>query len=138
MTRLARPLLVVLVSLIPLAAAWAEPEVAQGIDFKAEVERLRGYQAGQKIGSQLLNAISRSLTELLWLDRLTVSGGRIGIDGRALNTNAIANFIENLDKLPELTQPVLQSVSQQPNRTYKFTIQLGALPARNKASKAEL
>jgi type IV pilus assembly PilN-like protein/type II secretion system (T2SS) protein M len=139
MERLARPLLVALGALIPLAVAWAVPATAQRSALQAEVERLRSYQARQKLGVQLLHGISKSLPELLWLDRLSVSNGQIVVDGRAFNTNAIANFIETLDKLPELNEPLLRATSQEPDTTFKFTLLLrpGRLPAGNTSLKAE-
>src|SRR5258708_40196387 len=98
MERLARPLLVVLGALIPLTGAWAQPGTAKGESLSVEVERLRDYRARQGMGVRLLDGISKSLPDLLWLDRLNVSRDQITIDGRAFTTNAIANFIENRDK----------------------------------------
>lgn len=123
MARLARPLLVVLGALIPLSSAWpASTPAPKSASLQTEVARLRGYQARQKLGVQLLDGISRSLPELLWLDRLNVAGDQIVIDGHAFNTNAIANFIENLDKLPELAEPLLRSTSQGTDSTFKFSL----------------
>jgi Fimbrial assembly protein (PilN)/Type II secretion system (T2SS), protein M subtype b len=140
MKRLAIPLLVVLGTLIPLAGAWAQPGMAKGESLPAEVERLRGYQARQRVGVRLLDGISRSLPELLWLDRLNVSRDQITIDGRAFNTNVIAKFIENLDKLPDFEEPMLRSADLEPNQTYKFTLSLraGRSPAmKNPSLEAE-
>jgi hypothetical protein len=141
MARLARPLLVVLGALIPLASAWAGPAAApKSATLETEVARLRFYQARQKFGLQLLDGISRSLAELLWLDRLSLSNERIVIDGHAFNTNAIANFIETLDKLPELDEPMLNSTSQEPDTTYKFTLSLKpsqGLPAGDTSLETE-
>lgn len=133
MKRLAIPLLVVLSALIPLAGAWAQPGMAQGDSLSAEVERLRDYQARQGVGVRLLDGISQSLPELVWLDRLSISRDQIGIDGRAFNTNAIANFVENLDKLPDFAEPTLRSADLEPDQTYKFTLSLKA--SRSPATK---
>jgi Tfp pilus assembly protein PilO len=126
MKRLTRPLLVALGALLPLTGAWAQPGTAKGESLSAEVERLRDYLAKQRIGVRLLDGISKSLPELLWLDRLNVSRDQITIDGRAFNTNAIANFVENLDKLPDFAEPTLRSATREPDETYKFTISLKA------------
>jgi hypothetical protein len=128
MKRLAIPLLVVLGALIPLAGAWTQPGTTKGGTLSAEVEHLRGYRAQQRLGVVLLDGISKSLPELLWLDRLNVSRDQITIEGRAYNTNtnAIANFIENLDKLPDFAEPKLRSATQEPDETYKFTLSLKA------------
>lgn len=124
MERLARPLLVFLGALIPLAGAWAQP--GRGDDaLKAEVARLRGYQEGQKMGVRLLDGISRSLPEPLWLDRLGVSGEHIIIEGHAANTNAVANFIDNLNKLPDFDEPSLRFVNLEPDKSYKFSTSFG-------------
>ncbi len=88
------------------------------------MERLRGYQARQRLGVRLLDGISKSLPEPLWLDRLSVSRDQITIEGRAYNTNAIANFIEALDKLPDFAEPTLRSATQEPDETYKFILSL--------------
>jgi hypothetical protein len=126
MKRPARPLIIVLGALLPLAGAWAQPGTAQGGSLRAEVERLRDYQARQRMGVRLLDGISKSLPELLWLDRLNVSRDQITIDGRAFNTNAIANFVEALDKLPDFAEPTLRSATREPDETYKFTLSLKA------------
>ena len=46
----------------------------------------------------------------------------IEIEGRAFNTNAVANFIENLDKVPEFEEPTLRTTDQQAGGVYKFVI----------------
>lgn|GEM_PF-2729841 len=141
MARLARPFLVVLGALIPLSSAWAGPATApKSATLETEVTRLRFYQARQKFGLRLLDGVSRSLPELLWLDRLIFANERIVIDGHAFNTNAIANFIEKLDKLPELDEPILHSTDQEPDTTYKFSLSLRpgrGLPAGDTSLEAE-
>lgn len=104
------------------------------------MERLRDYQARQGIGVRLLDGISKSLPELLWLDRLSISRDQIGIDGHAFNTKAIANFIEHLDKLPDFAEPTLRSADLEPDQTYRFTLSLkagGSPAAENPSLEAE-
>jgi Tfp pilus assembly protein PilO len=126
MKRLTRPLLVVLGTLLPLAGAWTQSGTAQQGALRAEVERLQEYQARQRLGIRLLDGISKALPELLWFDRLNVSRDQITIDGRAYNTNAIADFIEALDKLPDFAEPTLRSTTREPDETFKFTLSLKA------------
>jgi len=137
MERLARSLLVVLGALITLAGAWAQP--GRGDDaLKAEVARLRGYQEGQTMGVRLLDGIARSLPEPLWLNRLGVSGERIILEGHAVNTNAVASFIENLNKLPDFGEPSLRLASLEPDKTYKFSISFGFGGGRRSTKIASL
>jgi Tfp pilus assembly protein PilN len=76
---------------------------------------------------RVMDYIARALPELLWLDRLRMTPDSIEIEGRAFNTNAVANFIENLDKVPEFDEPILKSTEQQAGNAqavsiYKFVI----------------
>lgn len=104
----------------------------------AEVQRLADYQARQGEGIRLLDGISRSLPELLWLDRLTVSPEQTLIEGRAFNTNAIAEFIENLDRLPDFAEPTLQGVWEEPGKTtYRFSLSVQAIRSEKALSEKE-
>ena len=69
-----------------------------------------------------MDYISRALPELLWLDRLKMTTDTIEIEGRAFNTNAVANFIDNLDKVPEFDEPTLKITEQQQGGIYSFLI----------------
>src|SRR5436305_10018527 len=99
---------------------------------KSELERKIGVindlKANQQGPVRVMDYISRSLPELLWLDRLKMTPDAIEIEGRAFNTNAVANFIENLDKVPEFDEPILKSTEQQTAggaqavAVYKFVI----------------
>lgn len=93
---------------------------------KAELERKIGIindlKANQRGPVRVMDYISRALPELLWLDRMQVTGNRIQLEGRAFNTNAVANFIENLDKVPEFDEPTLGGTEQQAGGVYRFNI----------------
>ncbi|MEO8502914.1 MAG: PilN domain-containing protein [Acidobacteriota bacterium] len=70
---------------------------------------------------RIMDQISRALPELLWLDSMEVMGNNISVSGNAFNINAIANFIENLDKAPEFQEPILRD-SARAGQTYNFGI----------------
>ncbi|MEO6194738.1 MAG: PilN domain-containing protein [Thermoanaerobaculia bacterium] len=93
---------------------------------KAELERKIGIindlKANQRGPVRVMDYVSRALPELLWLDQLRMSADSIHVEGRAFNTNAVANFIENLDKVPEFDEPTLKSTESQQGGTYKFVI----------------
>jgi Tfp pilus assembly protein PilN len=93
---------------------------------KAELERKIGIindlKANQRGPVRVMDYISRALPELLWLDRLRMTTDTIEIEGRAFNPNAVANFLENLDKVPEFDEPTLKSTEQQQGGIYKFVI----------------
>jgi type IV pilus assembly protein PilN len=117
-----------------VAAAQREVEALASVikevdDYKAkkgELERKIGIindlKANQQGPVRLMDSVSRALPELLWLDKMTMTASAVEIEGRAFNTNAVANFIENLDKVPEIDEPTLKSTEQQTGGTYKFNI----------------
>jgi type IV pilus assembly protein PilN len=109
---------------------------------KSELERkikvINDLKLNQRGPVKVMDNISRSLPELLWLDHLTMTASAIEIDGRAFNTNAVANFIENLDKVPEFGEPTLKDTQEQTGGVYKFIINLNYsfAPKEDKSGKA--
>jgi type IV pilus assembly protein PilN len=93
---------------------------------KAELERKIGIindlKANQRGPVRVMDYISRALPELLWLDTMSMKTSSITVEGRAFNTNAVANFIDNLDKVPEFDEPTLKSTDLQQGGIYKFRI----------------
>lgn len=92
---------------------------------QAELERkiavIKQLQANQRGPVQVMDQISRALPELLWLDRMTLVGNRITVSGQAFNSNAVANFMENLDRVPDFQEPILQDM-QERGPVYLFTV----------------
>lgn len=93
---------------------------------KAELERkigvIKDLKANQVGPVRVMDYVSRALPELLWLDSMDMKASDIHIEGRAFNTNAVANFIENLDKVPEFDEPTLVSTEEQSGGVYKFVV----------------
>lgn len=93
---------------------------------KAELERkiklINDLKLNQRGPVRVMDDISRALPELLWLDLMRMGPNTIELDGRAFNTNAVANFIENLDKMPEFEEPTLKDTQEQTGGIYKFQI----------------
>jgi type IV pilus assembly protein PilN len=87
-------------------------------DKIAVINELKSNQRGPV---RVMDYISRALPELLWLDRLKMNASSIEIDGRAFNPNAVANFMDNLDKVPEFKEPVLKDTNAEGN-VYRFSI----------------
>ena len=70
---------------------------------------------------RIMDQISNSLPELLWLDQMTLASNNIQLTGRAFNTNQVAAFIENLGKVPEFQEPQLRDTAKQ-GAVYQFVI----------------
>lgn len=105
-----------------------EEIIRQVEDFKkrkAELEHkiavIQELRANQRGPVRVMDEISRALPELLWIDRMNVGPSSITLTGRAFNSNAVANFIENLDRVPEFEEPVLRDLAQS-NNVYTYTV----------------
>ena len=104
------------------------PIIAEVEEFKAKkaaleqkVQVIRELKANQAGPVKIMDNVSAALPELLWLRRMEVIGNRVSLDGQAFNTDAVAHFIENLDKVPEFQEPVLQDTAQT-NQAYDFRV----------------
>jgi type IV pilus assembly protein PilN len=67
------------------------------------IERLR---AGQSLPVQLLDHISRSLPDMLWLTSLQQEGSAVTIEGRSTTLIALSDFVGNLGSNALLVKPV--------------------------------
>jgi Tfp pilus assembly protein PilN len=76
------------------------------------INLINQLKQNQKGPVRIMDQISRDLPDLVWLDGLQVSAGRISINGRGLNPNAIANFVENIKNDPYFEEPELGNVSE--------------------------
>lgn len=119
---------------VKIAEAQREVEVLAPVikeveDFKkkkAELERkidvINNLKLNQSGPVRVMDSVSRALPELLWLDRMRMDATTIEVEGRAFNTNAVANFDENLDRVPEFEEPTLKGTEEQPGGIYRFTL----------------
>jgi Tfp pilus assembly protein PilN len=116
-----------------VAQAQKEVDALQAVikeveDFKSKKKNLADkiaiineLKSNQRGPVRIMDYISRALPELLWLDRLKMNASSIEIEGRAFNPNAVANFMDNLDKVPEFKEPVLKDTNAEGN-VYRFSI----------------
>ena len=76
-----------------------------------KIEVISGLRDNQRGPVRIMDQVSRGLPELLWLDELNLSARAVTISGRSFTTNAVASFIENLDRVDEFQEPVLKSTT---------------------------
>jgi type IV pilus assembly protein PilN len=67
------------------------------------IEQLRG---GQSVPVQLLDHISRSLPDMLWLTSMAQNGPELTIQGRSTTLIALSDFVNNLGTNPLLIKPI--------------------------------
>lgn len=69
----------------------------------ALIEQLR---SGQSMPVQLLDHVSRSLPDMLWLTALQQAGDEVTIEGRSTTLIALSDFVGNLGGSPILQRPI--------------------------------
>ena len=67
------------------------------------IEQLRG---GQSVPVQLLDHVSRSLPDMLWLTSMVQNGPELTIQGRSTTLIALSDFVSNLGTNPLLIKPI--------------------------------
>jgi type IV pilus assembly protein PilN len=103
---------------------------AKKADLERKIDVINGLKANQRGPVQIMDQISKALPELLWLNNMEVSAAAIDLQGTAFNMSAVANFIDNLDKVEEFAEPILIDASQQTaggakTEIYDFRINFG-------------
>lgn len=96
------------------------------------IEQLRG---GQSVPVQLLDHVSRSLPDMLWLTSMAKNGPELTIQGRSTTLIALSDFVGNLGTNPLLLKPIeivnsevetsnaaLAAPGQPPVETIRFTV----------------
>jgi type IV pilus assembly protein PilN len=113
---------------------------------KAELERkinvINTLKDNQRGPVQIMDDVSRALPELLWLTRMDVAAASINVHGTAFNMSAVANFMDNLDKVEAFNEPILQDATQKNIRgarseTYDFKLNFGYSFKKAKPAGAE-
>jgi len=69
----------------------------------ALIEQLRG---GQSVPVQILDHVSRSLPDMLWLTEMEQEGTTLSISGRSTTLISLSDFVGNLGRSPLLKKPI--------------------------------
>lgn len=80
--------------------------------LQKRIELINQLKQNQRGPVKIMDRISQDLPDLVWLDKMTMSGGLVTINGRGLNPNAIANFVDNVKHDPLFEEPAVSAVSQ--------------------------
>ena len=98
-------------------------------NLEKRIETINNLKKNQKGPVRIMDRISQDLPDLVWLDRLVLSKDEIQIQGRGLNPNAIAIFIENIKTDPLFEEPegIERSLGQAARGAdvYNFSMKFG-------------
>jgi len=80
-------------------------------ELKRKIKVIEDLKANQHGPVRLMDEVSSALPDLLWLERVDLKGDIIAVDGKALNPPAVANFLENLKRVPSFQEPKVTSIT---------------------------
>lgn len=108
------------------------------VELERKIDVINGLKANQRGPVQIMDQVSRALPELLWLRNMDVTPTTISFKGSAFNMSAVANFIDNLDKVDEFAEPILNDATQKAAKgarleVYDFKVNLGYSFKKTKA-----
>ena len=93
-------------------------------NLQQRIDLINQLKQNQKGPVRIMDQISRDLPDLVWLDRMEISGGRISLAGRGLNPNAIALFVENIKNDPYFEEAQLGTMALVSDAPVVYTFDL--------------
>src|SRR5688572_7672588 len=97
------------------------------VELQHKIDVITDLRNNQRGPVHIMDQVSRSLPDFLWLDRLEMTASLVNIQGKAFTTSSVANFIENLDSVPEFQEPVLKSTTWK-SQVYDFQVSFNYTP----------
>jgi len=123
-----------------VVAKLAELEKQKAV-YERKISLIRQLRAQQDSAVVVLDELSKSLPDWVWLTDLTSQGQAIQIKGNALSNNLIADYIYNLESSPHFADVNLISSTQRSGRgaqymefslTLSYVLPEGAMPPPQK------
>jgi type IV pilus assembly protein PilN len=79
---------------------------ARRAQLQQRVQLIEQLRAGQSIPVQVLDHVSRSLPDMLWLTKMEQTGEALTIEGRSTTLIAVSDFVGNLGSSDLLVKPI--------------------------------
>ena len=79
---------------------------AQRTQLQQRVQLIEQLRSGQSVPVQLLDHVSKSLPDMLWLTDMNQEGGAVTIQGRSSTLIALSDFVANLGNGGFLKKPI--------------------------------
>src|SRR5204863_5282062 len=79
---------------------------AQRAALQQRVQLIEQLRSGQSIPVQMLDMISKSVPDMLWLTDLEQKGSDVTIQGQSTTLIAVSDFVGNLGNSPLLVKPI--------------------------------
>ncbi len=85
---------------------------ARKAELQKKVDIISNLQAGRVGPVKILDAISSTIPENSWIDKMSISGAQVRVDGIAMNNTVVADFMNALAKNGRFRDVVLGSAEQ--------------------------
>lgn len=95
---------------------------AKQAELNTKIEVINNLSANQRGPVHVMDELSKALPDLLWLDSMEIKGSDVTVAGLAFNTNAVAQFIENLVAVEWFDEPESGPISRDKGSLYKFKL----------------
>jgi type IV pilus assembly protein PilN len=79
---------------------------ARRAQLRERVQLIEQLRTGQSIPVQLLDQVSRSLPEMMWLTQMQQDNADVTIDGRSTTLMALSDFVANLGNSDFFKKPI--------------------------------
>jgi type IV pilus assembly protein PilN len=88
--------------------------------FETKINLINELRDHQAVAVNIMDELSKSIPEWVWLTEITYRAQKIQLKGRALSNNLIADYIANLEACPYFENVNLISSSQKSTRNNQF------------------
>ncbi len=96
---------------------------AKRAELKAKIDTIRKLKENQKGPVRILDEVSRTMPDLVWLTGLNLAGTHVTLNGMALDENAIANYVDNLDASPFFSEPTVVTIQRSREDSFTFRLE---------------
>ncbi|HVR28007.1 MAG TPA: PilN domain-containing protein [Thermoanaerobaculia bacterium] len=96
-------------------------------ELEHKIQVITDLRNNQRGPVHIMDQVSRSLPDFLWLDRMEMSASTVNIQGKAFTTSSVANFIESLDSVAEFQEPYLRNATWR-GQVYDFQVSFNYTP----------
>ena len=79
---------------------------AQRAQLQQRVQLIEQLRSGQSVPVQLLDVVSKSVPEMLWLTDMEQKGNDVTIEGNSTTLISLSDFVGNLGMSPMLQKPI--------------------------------
>lgn len=90
--------------------------------LKHRIDIIQGLKDNQQGPVRVLDEVSKALPELVWLDNLTLAGNALRLRGKAMDENAVANYISSIEASLHFDEPTLTDMTRSGPEVFNFTL----------------